>query len=63
MKNRILISGNLNKRDEGLIFENFSKAVNYLQSNNYSDYEISLVRFVPYKCRTDTEIINHKEKE
>ena len=46
MKNRVLISGNLNKRDEGLIFKSVSLAINYLQNVGYSDYEISLVRFI-----------------
>jgi len=46
MKNRILISGNLNKRDEGLIFDSISLAINYLQNMGYSDYEVSLVRFI-----------------
>lgn len=46
MKNQIYISGNLNKKDEGLTFDSISLAINYLQNNGYSDYEVSLVRFI-----------------
>ena len=46
MKNRVRITGNLNKRDEGLTFDSIPLAINYLQNVGYSDYEISLVRFI-----------------
>lgn len=46
MKKYIRISGNLNKRDKGLVFENLAQAITYLQNMGYSDYEISLVHFV-----------------
>jgi len=46
MKKRVYISGNLNEGDEGLIFDSISLAINHLQNIGYSDYEISLVRFI-----------------
>ena len=43
---KVQITGGLNTSDNNLKFESISHAINYLQKIGYTDYEISLVRFI-----------------
>ena len=42
----IQITNTRDKTNDHLIFGSISLAINQLQTNGYSDYEISLVRFI-----------------
>ncbi len=45
--------GDIKKIDTKRGFKNIAEAINYLQARGYSDYEISLFRFIPKKNEGD----------